>query len=105
MDLQDSVQRSLQNPAEKSCRSAQIHKDRKPGVSSGHSPDSFIARGNALFAYTEPPFKEPVKMLLCKTCSFFQEKPAKVQPYEIVTADHDIKHNIMYNNPQPRITT
>ena len=31
MDLQDSVQRSLQNPAEKSCRSAQIRKDRKPG--------------------------------------------------------------------------
>ena len=33
MDLQDSVQRSLQNPAEKSCRSAQIRKDRKPGIS------------------------------------------------------------------------
>ena len=33
MDLQDSVQRSLQNPAEKSCRSAQIRKDRKPGNS------------------------------------------------------------------------
>ena len=38
MDLQDSVQRSLQNPAEKillkkSCRSAQIRKDRKPGFS------------------------------------------------------------------------
>ena len=32
MDLQDSVQRSLQNPAEKSCRSAQIRKDRKPGL-------------------------------------------------------------------------
>ena len=31
MDLQDSVQRSLQNPAEKSFRSAQIRKDRKPG--------------------------------------------------------------------------
>ena len=31
MDLQDSVQRSLQNPAEKFCRSSQIHKDRKPG--------------------------------------------------------------------------
>ena len=31
MDLQDSVQRSLQNPAEKSCRSAQIRKHRKPG--------------------------------------------------------------------------
>ena len=31
MDLQDSVQRSLQNPAEKSCRPAQIRKDRKPG--------------------------------------------------------------------------
>ena len=31
MDLQDSVQRSLQNPAEKFCRSAQIRKDRKPG--------------------------------------------------------------------------
>ena len=31
MDLQDSVQRSLQKPAEKSCRSAQIRKDRKPG--------------------------------------------------------------------------
>ena len=30
MDLQDSVQRSLQNTAEKSCRSAQIRKDRKP---------------------------------------------------------------------------
>ena len=30
MDLQDSVQRSLQNPAEK--RSAQIRKDRKPGI-------------------------------------------------------------------------
>ena len=33
MDLQNSVQRSLQNLAEKSCRSAQIHKDRKPGYS------------------------------------------------------------------------
>ena len=33
MDLQDSVQRSLQNPAKKSCRSAQIRKDRKPGSS------------------------------------------------------------------------
>ena len=32
MDLQDSVQRSLQNPAEKHCRSAQIRKDRKPGL-------------------------------------------------------------------------
>ena len=32
IDLQDSVQRSLQNPAEKSCRSAQIRKDRKPGM-------------------------------------------------------------------------
>ena len=32
MDLQDSVQRSLQNPAEKSCRSAQLRKDRKPGL-------------------------------------------------------------------------
>ena len=32
MDLQDSVQRSLQIPAEKSCRSAQIRKDRKPGL-------------------------------------------------------------------------
>ena len=32
MDLQDSVQRSLQNPAEKSCRSAQIRKDREPGL-------------------------------------------------------------------------
>ena len=31
MDLQDSVQRSLQNPADKSCRSAQIREDRKPG--------------------------------------------------------------------------
>ena len=31
MDLQDSVQRSLQNPAEKSCKYAQIRKDRKPG--------------------------------------------------------------------------
>ena len=31
MDLQDSVQRSLQNPAEKSCRFAQIRRDRKPG--------------------------------------------------------------------------
>ena len=31
MDLQDSVQRSLQNPAEKSCRCAQNRKDRKPG--------------------------------------------------------------------------
>ena len=33
MDLQDSVQRSLQNPAEKSCSFAQIRKDRKPGYS------------------------------------------------------------------------
>ena len=32
MDLQDSVQRSLQNPAEKSCRSVQIRKDRKTWV-------------------------------------------------------------------------
>ena len=32
MDFQDLVQRSLQNPAEKFCRSAQIRKDRKPGV-------------------------------------------------------------------------
>ena len=31
MDLQDSVQRSLENPAEKSYRSAQINKDRKLG--------------------------------------------------------------------------
>ena len=31
MDLQDSVQRSLQKPAEKSCISAQIRKDQKPG--------------------------------------------------------------------------
>ena len=29
--LQDSVQRSLQNHAEKSCRSAQIRKDQKHG--------------------------------------------------------------------------
>ena len=38
MDLQDSVQRSLQNPAEKSCRSAQIRKDRKPGM---YGPDFY----------------------------------------------------------------
>ena len=31
MDLQDSVQRSSQNLQKKSCRSAQIRKDRKPG--------------------------------------------------------------------------
>ena len=42
MDLQDSVQRSLQNPAEKSCRSAQIRKDRKPG-------DSYNASMSILF--------------------------------------------------------
>ena len=36
LDLQDSVQRSLQNPAEKSCRSAQIRKDQKPGKSLLH---------------------------------------------------------------------
>ena len=33
MDLQDSVPRSLQNPAEKSCRSAQIRKGQKLGHS------------------------------------------------------------------------
>ena len=30
--LQDSVQRFLQNPAKKSCRSGQICKGRKPGM-------------------------------------------------------------------------
>ena len=31
LDLQDSVQRFLQNPAKKFCRSALVRKDRKPG--------------------------------------------------------------------------
>ena len=44
MDLQDSVQRSLQNPAEKSCRSAQIRKDRKPGGGRRTSSSVFLNR-------------------------------------------------------------
>ena len=39
MDRQDSEQRSLQNPAEKSGRYSQIRKDRKPGSCSSFIRD------------------------------------------------------------------
>ena len=44
MALQDSVQRSLQNPAEKSCRSAEIRKDQKHGHSSMIAMMEFFCR-------------------------------------------------------------
>ena len=44
MDLQDSVQRSLQDPAEKFRRSAQIRKDQKSGVAAHICEQAIFAR-------------------------------------------------------------